>query len=345
VEALSMMTVIAWIVVFGVLIAVHELGHFTMAKVTGIRVDEFSLGFGPALWKRQWGETLYAVRGIPLGGYVRMAGMDGSGEDDPRAFTHKPLWQRFMVILAGPFMNLVLAAVLYVVLFGPVGIPSPTTTVGIAMAGYPAAQAGIRPGDQVVSVDGRGVSSWTSLATAIATHDQRPIRITVRRPDGTVATYTVATRLDPAVHQRIIGIQPAYTSLHLPVLAAIAAGFNHTVQITVLWFTQLGRLITGQARFDVSGPVGIAVMVGQAVQQGWVSLILLAAALSANLGLFNILPVPVLDGSKLWLIVIEAIRRRPLDPAKENLIQVVGLVVLLAFVLFVTYHDLLRLVG
>jgi regulator of sigma E protease len=340
-----METVLAWVLVFGVLIAVHELGHFTVAKAVGIRVDEFSLGFGPKLFGRRAGETLYAVRAIPLGGYVRMAGMDGEDREDPRAYGQKPLWQRFLVIFAGPVMNLVLAALLYVVLFGPVGIPSPTTTVGVAMRGYPAYQVGIRPGDRVVAVDGRPVSTWNGLAAAIAAHKAHPLAVTVVHANGQRRTYVVGTRYDPAAGSRIIGIEPAYQNLHLPILPAMAAGLTHTVQLTALWFTQLGRLLTGRGAFNVAGPVGIAVMVGQAVQQGWVTLILLAAALSANLGLFNILPVPVLDGSRLWLLILEAVRRRPLDPAKENLIHMVGLVVLLAFVVFVTYHDLLRLAG
>lgn len=338
-----MVTVLAWIVVFGVLIAVHEFGHFTVAKLVGIRVDEYSLGFGPPLLTRQHGETLYAVRAVPLGGYVRMAGMDGDAADEPRAFPNKPLYQRFLVILAGPFMNLVLAAILYVIIFGPVGVPTPTTTVGVAMRGYPAYTAGMRSGDRVVAVDGKTVSTWTQLAQAIGAHTTaKVIRVAIVR-HGVSKVLAVHTKYDPAAHQRIIGIEPAYVARHLPILAAIGAGFQHTVQITVLWFTELIRLVSGRGRFQVAGPVGIAVMVGQAVQQGWVSLLLLAAALSANLGLFNILPIPVLDGSRLALLTVEGIRKRPLDPHKENMIHMVGLAVLLAFVVFVTYHDLLRL--
>lgn len=338
-----MTTVIAWIVVFGLLIAIHELGHFTVAKIVGIRVDEYALGFGPPLWSRKLGETLYAIRLIPLGGYVRMAGMDGQDQNDPRAFPRKPIWQRLLVILAGPCMNLVLAGVFYILVFGPVGIPTPTTTVGATVPGYPAYSAGIRKGDRIVAVDHTHVTNWSQLARAIIAHQRGNLSVTIEKA-GHQRTLLLHTQYDQQAHQRIIGIQPAYKTVHLPIFSAIAAGVGQTVQLTGLWFTQLAQLITGHGRFDVAGPVGIAVMVGQAVQQGWVSLMLLAAALSANLGLFNLLPVPVLDGSRLVLLGVEGLRRRPLDPEKENLISMVGLVVLLAFVVFVTYHDLLRLV-
>ena len=341
-------SVLGFIVVFGVLVAVHELGHFIVAKLVGVRVDEFSLGFGPALATRRRGQTQYSVRAIPLGGYVRMAGMDPAAEgesaaQDPHAYPNKPLWQRFLVILAGPTMNLVLAALLYVIIFGPVGMPAPTTTIGVAMAGYPAQAAGLRPGDRVVAVDRQPVHSWNELARAISRHDHAAMAITVAH--GTLRkTVTVRTRYDRAAHQRIIGIEPAYRPVHLPIFSAIARGAGATIAFTGAWFSQLIQLVTGRLGFAVSGPVGIAVLVGKAVASGWLATLLLAAALSANLGLFNVLPVPVLDGSRLWLLVVEGIRRRPLDPVKESMIHMVGFVFLVLFVLFVTYHDLLRLV-
>ena len=349
VEVSLVTTVIAWIVVFGVLITIHELGHYVMAKVMDIRVDEFSLGFGPAVLKRQRGETLYAVRALPLGGYVRMAGMDPTeeqaGPPDPRAYPTKPLWQRFLVIFAGPVMNLVLAAVVYMIAFGPVGMPAYTNTIGALLKGFPAYAAGIRPGDTIVNVDGAAIRTWNELSTAISRNDARPIHLVVRTKTGALRRYVVGTKYYAPANGRIIGVEPAARTVHLPLFQAIGAGVGQTVALTGSWFTALARLLDGRGAFNVSGPVGIAVMVGQAVQQGWVSVLLLGAALSANLGLFNVLPVPVLDGSRLWLLGLEAVRRRPLDPLKENMIHMVGLVLLLAFVVFVTYHDLLRLVG
>jgi regulator of sigma E protease len=340
-----MLTALAIVVIFGLLVSVHEFGHFLTAKAMGIRVEEYAIGFGPALFSWRGGETLYALRVIPLGGYCKMAGMEPgeSGAEDPRGFNAHPRWVRALVIVAGPVMNLVLAGILYVVVFGPVGIPSPTTQVATVLHGYPAYEAGIRAGDRIVAVDHHRVHSWTDLQSSILRHASGKMTITYQQGVLT-RTVTVGTRYDAAAHTRIIGIEPTMTTTHLPVFQAIGAGVSQTVSLTGLWFSQIGRLFIGRSHLNVTGPVGIAVMVGQAVQQGWMSLILLAAALSANLGLFNILPIPVLDGSKLLFIGVEALRRRPLDAAKENLVNMIGFMVLVAFVLFVTYHDLLRLV-
>ncbi|MBX5466670.1 MAG: M50 family metallopeptidase [Firmicutes bacterium] len=340
-----MATVVAWVLVFGVLIAVHEFGHFAVAKWLDMRVEEFALGFGPALWSARRGETLYAVRAVPLGGYVRLAGMEGPGEgdrDDPRQFPNRPLWQRFCVIGAGPVMNLVLAAVLYAVVFGGLGLPEPTTVVARTLPQYPAYAAGIRPGDRIVAVAGEPVHSWSAIQRAIAAHPRQPFTVTVER-HGQQLVVTVHTRYDPAQRAAIIGIQPTVATVRLSPLAALGAGVQHTGELTRLWFVTLAQLVTGRGRFDVAGPVGIAVMVGQAAQAGLTQLLLLAAALSANLGLFNILPVPVLDGSRLFLLGLEGVRRRALDPARESLIHLVGMVVLLLFVAVVTYHDITSL--
>lgn len=336
-----MTTIIAWIVVFGVLVSVHEFGHFIMAKSLKMRVNEFSLGFGPGLWKRRFGETVYAVRMLPLGGYVRLAGMEGDKTDDRREFPNRPLWQRFIVILAGPFMNLLLAAVLYAVLFGPVGIPVPSTIVGRTLPQFPAYTAGIRSGDRIVRINNTPINDWATLESTIRRHDGSVLRIVVAR-GKTSRTVQVRPKWDPVEKAYIIGIQPKAVIVHQGPLAALASGIGHTVQLTGMWFVALERLISGQGRFDLTGPVGIAVLVGQAAQAGLTPLLVLAAALSANLGLFNILPIPVLDGSRLFLLGVEGIRRKAIDPERESMIHLVGMVVLLVFVVFITYHDVVH---
>lgn len=337
-----MTSILAWIAVFAVLIAVHELGHYLVAKALGMRVNEYSLGFGPPLLSARLGETLYAVRLIPLGGYVKLAGMDGGQPtSDPRDYPNRPLWQRFVVVLAGPVMNLVLAVILYAALFGPVGVPVPTTTVAATLAGYPAQHAGIRAGDRIIAVDRQPVANWTQLEQAIVHHQRGEIALTLVR-QGQTQTVLLRTRYDSAAHQSIIGIQPAFRTVHQPWPAAVVSGVVRTAQLTGLWFQALANLVSGHGQFDVTGPVGIAVMVGQAARAGWAQLLLLAAALSANLGLFNILPIPVLDGSRLFLMGIEGIRRRAMDPERESLIHLVGFVVLLLFVVLVTYHDIVH---
>ena len=177
-----MTTVIALVAVFGILVSVHELGHYIVAKSLGMRVNEFSLGFGPALFSSQWGETQYSLRIIPLGGYVRLAGMEMDKTDDPDAFPNRPLWQRFSVIFAGPVMNLALAAILYILAFGPIGTPTITTTVASTVPHYPAYTAGIRAGDKIVAVDHRAIGTWTELQKAIVSHAHQPLVITNTMP-------------------------------------------------------------------------------------------------------------------------------------------------------------------
>ncbi len=337
-----MTTVIAVIVVFGVLVAVHELGHFLVAKSFGMRVNEYSLGFGPSLFKRKWGETDYAVRIVPLGGYVRLAGMEGEKTDDPREFPNRPLWQRFLVVLAGPIMNLVLAAVLYAVSFGPVGIPTATTTVQQALPHYPAYEAGIRPGDKIVKIDHTRITNWQGLATAIISHEKQRIQVSVVR-NGHFHTMTMRTRYDKTLKRYVVGIKPTTVTIHVNPLQAVKDGAIQTVQLTGSWFTALFRLLEGRGPFDLTGPVGIAELVSSAAQAGLVNLLLLSAALSANLGLFNILPIPVLDGSRLMFLIIEGVRRRAMDPDRENMIHFVGFVILMALVLVVTFHDVAHL--
>ncbi|NMP21823.1 M50 family metallopeptidase [Sulfobacillus harzensis] len=338
-----MLTVVAWIVVFGVLVAVHELGHYLVAKGFGMQVDEYSLGFGPRLLKVSSATTEYSLRLIPLGGYVRLAGMDGEPSGNPDYYPNRPRWQRFLVIFAGPVMNMVLAFILFALLFGPIGVPTATTTIAHLMPHYPAQTAGLQAGDRVLAIDGHPVHSGTALSQAISHHARQMIRVTVAR-HGRMLTYAVRAKLDTHVkpHQYLIGIQLGMKVVHLGFGKSIATGVAQTVAMTGAWFKALFLLVTGQSRFDLMGPIGIAVTVGQAAHQGWADLFMLAAALSANLGLFNILPVPVLDGSKLWLIIIEGIRRKAMDPERENMIHLVGMAFLLVFVVFVTYHDLVH---
>lgn len=336
-----MTTVIALVAVFGILVSVHESGHYIVAKTLGMRVNEFSLGFGPALFSSQWGETQYSLRIIPLGGYVRIAGMEMDKTNDPDAFPNRPLWQRFSVIFAGPVMNLVLAAVLYILAFGPIGTPTITTTVASTVPHYPAYAAGIRAGDKIVAVDHRAIGNWTELQKAIVSHAHQPLLITIER-HGVKKTVTVHTRYDKHLKEYIVGIEPQVAMTHLGFFASIRSGVDYTVHLTGSWFVAMYHLVIGKSRFDLTGPVGIAVYVSQAAQDGLPYLVLLAAALSANLGLFNVLPIPVLDGSRLFLLGLEGVRRKAMDPDRENMIHMVGFVVLILFVLVVTYHDIVH---
>ncbi len=338
---MPVVTIVAWIVVFGVLVAVHELGHFFVAKTFGMRVDEYSLGFGPTLWHHRWGDTQYSLRVVPLGGYVRLAGMDGKKSDDPDEYPNRPLWQRFLVIFAGPVMNLVLAFVLITLALGPVGQPVATTTIQHLIAHYPAHAQGLHAGDRILSIDGKAISNGNAISTLVGRHAHQAIRLVVARGHRHLA-FTIHPRYDKSLKQYLIGIELATRTVRLGPLAAVKQGLLWTVRLTGALFVALYQLVTGHHGFDVMGPVGIAVKVGQAARAGWYYLFYLGALLSANLALFNILPVPVLDGSRLFLLGVEGVRRRAMDPEREGMIHVVGMAFLLLFIIFVTYHDLVH---
>lgn len=352
------------VLVLGGLIFVHELGHFLAARACGVEVEEFSLGFGPRLAGFRRGSTLYALRLVPVLGYVRMAGMypaegDGSVEAERSAeanargvgFASRPLAQRAFMIAAGPLVNFLVAFLLYALVLGAVGLPvAPTLRIRAVEAGMPAAAAGIRPGDTVVAVDGNTVASWGALHTAIVAaagkSGTQTMRITVRR--GGVQQQLVV-KPEQTSSGPLIGIVPVLLTSRLPVLQAVGRGAVATVSAVYQSLAGLVGVIAAalahrSSQAQVMGPIGIGSAIDQASQAGAAALMLLAAVLSANLGLLNLLPVPALDGGRLAFIAVEWLRGgRPVDPAKEGMVHFIGLAVLMAFVVLVSVHDLAQL--
>ena len=341
-----MLTVVATIVVFGLLIFCHELGHFLGAKWAGIKVYEFSLGFGPRLGGFRDRETVYSVRAFPLGGYTRMAGMD-PGETEPveegRSFNEKPVWQRLLVIAGGPLANFLLAIVILGLVFQIQGSPVLTNVVGTVQAGGPAAAAGLRPGDRVLNVDGVAVGDWDQMVKQIQARPNRTIILEIARGSSRLAV-AVKTETNPA-GQGMIGITNAAPVMvrHNPLLSMVD-GFVYTWRMTWLILVFVGQMIFHHAPPEVGGPLRVAVEIGQAAKIGLGYLAELAAFLSINLGIFNLLPVPALDGSRVVFLLAEAVRGRPVDPAKENFIHLVGVGLLLLLMVAITYNDILHLV-
>jgi len=341
-----MTTVIATVVVFGLLIFCHELGHFLGAKGSGIKVHEFSLGFGPRLAGFRDRETVYSLRLLPLGGYTRMAGMD-PGDSEPveagRSFNEKPVWQRLMVIAGGPAANFALAVLILTMVFLVQGIPVLTNIVGAVQPGEPAQAAGVRPGDRIVAIDGHPVSDWDQMVKEIQSRPNRVIVLSLERA-GNRLTVPVRTRTN-AAGQGMIGIVNADPQLvrQDPPLA-LWNGLVYTGRITALILVFVGQMIFAHAPPQVGGPLRVAVEIGQAAKVGLTNLAELSAFLSINLGIFNLLPVPALDGSRIVFLLAEAVRGRPIDPAKENFVHLVGLGLLLLLMVAVTYNDILHLV-
>lgn len=340
-----MVTFIASVVVFGVLIFIHELGHFLVAKLVGIRVHEFSLGFGPKLVCYPRGETSYNLRLFPLGGFVRMAGMDPGEEeeevDDSRLFNKKTVGQRIAVIVAGPLMNFFLAILLLAVIFAAQGVPGPSTTINNVLPDYPASAAGIRAGDTIRAVNGVPVNTWTELVAQINTRPEQKITVTVMR-DGREEEISVRTIQDEN-GQGKIGIIPANSYQKVNILAAAGAGVEWTVKLTFLILDFVSKMLFGQAPAELGGPVRVVAEIGKAAEVGIYLLVELAAFLSINLGLFNLFPIPALDGSRILFLTWEKVRGRPVDPVKENFIHLVGFGLLLLFMVVVTYNDILQI--
>ncbi|OAT85861.1 RIP metalloprotease RseP [Desulfotomaculum copahuensis] len=338
-----MQTLWASIVVFGLLIFFHEFGHFIVAKLAGIKVHEFSLGFGPRLAGLPRGETTYNLRLLPLGGFVRMAGMDPEDKeaDDERGFNKKPVWQRALVIVAGPLMNFLLAALLLAVIFAAQGMPAPTTTVSKLLPGQPAEKAGLRPGDRIVAIDGQPVQSWEQISQLISGLPDRRIDLTVVRNQNR-KNITLVTARDPS-GQGKIGIYPSQEMQRMGLFTAVGKGMEYTARISVLILDFIGKMITGRAPAELGGPVRIVQEIHTAVGMGIFYLLQLAAFLSINLGLFNLLPIPALDGSRVVFLAVEGLRGRPVDPAKENFIHLVGFGLLLLLIVVITYNDVLQI--
>lgn len=351
-----MLTTLAIVFVFGSMVMIHELGHYMVAKWIGVKVIEFSFGFGPKIVGYQGKETLYALRVIPLGGFVKLHGMDAEVDangkaviaptHDSRSFMNKPVWQRMAVIVAGPIMNFVLALILFVSVFAFLGIPSAgnTNMIGSLVPGKPAAAAGIQPGDKILTVNGESTPDWTRLTEVIHAKPDQILSITLERSNGKQhQAISVKTEKDAQSGLGMIGIAPEVTYTHASILQSTRVGLGRTVDFTKFIVVTLVQMITGKIPAEVGGPVMIAQAIGEGAQQGLANLLGLTGVLSIQLGLINLFPIPALDGSRLIFLLIEGVRGKPLNPEKENMIHLVGFVLLMALMIAVTYKDVLRL--
>lgn len=340
-----MVTALIVIAVFGGLIFVHELGHFLVAKWSGVRVDEFSLGFGPRIAGFRRGETEYGIRVLPLGGFVRMAGMNPQFQEETpppgRGFSDRSVGQRMAIVGAGPVMNFLLAVALLIYVFAAIGYPRPTLEIGKVQSGFPAAAAGLQPGDVLVSIDGRPLRDWRDLQGIVQASPDRALEFEVRR-DGRELRFLVA----PAVSETgrgFVGIVPEMRVQRVALLQAVPEAVTMAARIVVMTLAGIVGALLGQGTSEILGPVGISQQIGEASRLGLDYLLVLAAILSANLGLLNLLPIPALDGSRLAFLLVEVVRGRPLDPDKEGWIHFVGFALIMLLLLAVTYRDVLRL--
>ena len=311
-----MLTTLAIVFVFGSMVMIHELGHYMVAKWIGVKVIEYSFGFGPKLFGYQGKETLYALRIIPLGGFVKLHGMDPeideNGKDviapihDERSFMNKPVWQRMAVIVAGPIMNFVLAIILFVGVFAYLGIPTPASTniVGSLAPGKPAVTAGIQPGDTILAVNNESTLDWTGLTQVIWAKPDQVLSLTVERgKDKQRQTVSVKAEKDAPTGHGMIGIAPEIIYTHASILQSTRYGLERTFDFTKTIMGLLTQMITGKIPADVGGPVMIAQVIGEGAHQGLANLLSLTGVLSIQLGLIKLISHPGTRWQPAYLLI------------------------------------------
>jgi len=340
------LTIAAAVFVFGLLVLVHEFGHFITAKMTGMRVDEFAIGFGPKIIGKKHGETLYSLRAIPLGGFNDIAGMDPENNTaGDRGFCEKPVLSRMIVILAGATMNFILPIILFFMIFATLGIgkPSPEPVIGGIIQGMSAEQAGLKAGDKILSVNGQAVTTWTEFTDQLKNISAgQNVQLKYQR-GAEISEVTVSPTFNKEENRILVGVQSSvvYESKSLPESFTLA--ISHTKEITVAMLEGIARLFKEPEQTEnLAGPIGIVQMSGQVAERGFIPLLNFAALLSINLGIVNLLPVPVLDGGHFVNLFIEAVRGKPLGAKAVAYTQRVGIALLLMLMLFATKNDLVR---
>lgn len=334
------MTIIVAIILFGIIVFIHELGHFLFAKLGGIKVHEFAIGMGPKIFSIKR-ETEYSIRLLPIGGFVSMEGED-EGSNEPDAFGNKSLLARLSTIFAGPIFNLILAVIVLIPVFLSTGVPSKDAIVGELKDSAPAQVAGIETGDKILSIDGKKISSWEETVNTVHNSAGKELSVKVER-DGANKVISVTPEKDQGTY--LIGMSP---KMEKNIFKSITYSFEMTVSMTKQMFTFIGQMITGTVpggfSNSVAGPVGVIGMVSDAAKTSVVNLLYLGSIISLNLGILNLLPIPALDGWRILMLIIEGIRGgKKFDPNKEGFINLVGFGALMLFMLFVTYKDILRL--
>ena len=355
-EKIVLTTIISTAIVLGIIIFVHELGHFLLAKKLGVGVLKFSLGFGPKLVGRKIGETEYQIAVFPLGGFVKPLGEDPNEElkeeDRHRSLWAQPIWKRALIFGSGSFFNLLLAVAIFSTINISVGIPStPPSTIGEVSSGLPAEKAGLKKGDIVLSIDGAQVSKWEELAKIIRTSKGKELLIKIKR-NGEILEFRVTPQASKDKNMFgeefstfVIGIKSSGEIVVQKVnpFIAVGHGFLQTWQIIELTIVGVVKLIERVIPAKtIGGPILIAQLAGEQAKRGLLSFALFMALISISIGIFNLFPIPVLDGGHFLFLGLEAVLRRPISIKKMEIAQQVGLIFIILLMLFAFYNDLIR---
>jgi len=355
-----------YLVMLSVLVVLHEYGHFIVARRNGVRVDDFAVGFGPTLvkWTSPRSGTNYRINLFPVGGYCAMKGEDGKtteaeqqrefrtdGLHDSDNFQAKTPLQRLAIVVAGPVANFIVALVLLFAGTAIFGVPeaSPTTKVYQLVAGYPAQLAGLHPGDTITAIDGVPMHDGTQLVHTIYAAPGKTLRVSYVR-DGKPAAVDITTKIVPDAHgkpQGRLGFSPMPAMRPAGLVEAARSSWSQFNTVLFGTLNVLGQLFTNFAgtASQLQGPIGIAQVTAQVADFGWGALLSLAATISISLGIFNLLPIPALDGGRAIFILVEMLRGKPVDPEKEALVHVGGFAALIVVMLAVSYHDIARILA
>ncbi len=369
---MSLSSILLFIIILLVLVIVHEFGHFIVAKLTKMRVDEFAFGFPPRIYGKKIGETTYAINALPLGGYVSIWGENGSEEDKkangaahhPRAFGNRPWWAQLLVLIAGVTMNMLLALFIFIgISYGKITISADDEVYGSRIKDTyimvtevsqesPAFKAGVVPGSVLIKLTSQGTEASLTTATSvvkfIADHQNTPFAITYIAPDGVKKSTTVAAVYGIVPDKKALGVALEQVgTVNTSFFEAITLGYQKTIYFTQMTFEGLTGVVSSlfkgkEVLSSLSGPVGIAKIVGQTSEYGYVAVLTLVAVLSINLAIFNILPLPALDGGRIVVVLIETTIRRKVPYKYYAWVNVVGFLLLMLLLVVVTVNDVTK---
>jgi regulator of sigma E protease len=358
------MTYLSAIILLGVLIFVHELGHFLVAKLSGVKVLKFSLGFGPKVIGKKIGDTEYLLSAVPLGGYVKMLGEDPDDEFSPEeknvAYSSQSLGKRFFIVLTGPLFNLLLAYIIFILFIAlqfPVRIPTFETfspSIDKVVEDSPAMKAGLQKGDVIVSIDDKSVSTWIEMTKIITQNPGKELTVKIKRNGETVVTKIIPDEqlvTDDKGQEIKAGRIGIVKDPHMNVIegkglvSAPLLGLTATYEWSIFVLKTMGKFVTGDIGVkNIGGPIAIVEETSKAASQGMLAYLMFMAIISIHLGILNLLPIPILDGGHLAIMSVEAIRGKPLTHNSQILAQKVGLALLLALMILAFYNDIMRLV-
>lgn len=340
-----MMTVLLIILAFGILIIIHELGHFITAKMLGIKVLQFSVGLGKEIFSKEIKGTKYSLCVLPIGGAVKLKGENIEEVDlQEDSFFGKKWYHRLMVVITGPLMNYFLAAVIFSMLVLFYGITEFTdkAIIGEVIKGKPAYQVGLKPKDKIVKINDKDITLWSEMAEVIHNSADKQIKLEIYRDDKKLVFY-VTPQKDPVTGKGIIGITPSYEIKKVGFIRSVMLGFLQPVNLSLYSLRYLFEKIVKLQKPEVAGPVGIIQVLTKSVKSGLENFLYTVAVISTMLGLFNLFPIPLLDGGHIFFSLVEAVTKKLPSKKVFEIANFVGLSILLFLFMFATYSDIIRI--